>query len=77
MAQFKGDLNNDGRISIIDIPLCARAAAAQLDDSVIVNGVTYRRGDIDGDGVTSIDDVLLILDHINGVNLIDEVIYGA
>lgn len=77
MAYFKGDLNNDGRITMIDIPLCLKAAAGQLDDSFIVNDVKYRRGDVNGDGSTGVEDVNLILDHINGVNLIDEVIYGA
>ena len=77
MAHFIGDLNNDGRITMIDIPLCLKATAGQIDDSFIVNGVTYRRGDVDGDGSTTLEDLKLILDHINGVNLIDGVIYGA
>lgn len=77
MAQFKGDLNNDGRITMIDIPLCLKAVGGQIDDSFIVDGVTYRRGDVDGDGSTTLTDLKLILDHINGVNLIDGVIYGA
>ena len=77
MAQFKGDLNNDGRITMADIPLCLKAAAGQIDDSVVVGNVTYRRGDVDGDGSTTLDDLKLILDHIDGVNLIDGVIYGA
>lgn len=69
MLQFKGDLNNDGRITMIDIPLCLKVAAGQLAD----NG----RGDVDGDGTTSLQDVNRIIQHINGVNLIDGVIYGA
>lgn len=77
MAQFKGDLNNDGRITMIDIPLCLKASAGQFSDSVTVDGVIFKRGDIDGDGSTSLVDIPLIIDHINGVNLIDEVIYGA
>ena len=77
MAQFIGDLNNDGRITMADIPLCLRAASGIFDDSVVVGNVTYRRGDVDGDGSTTLDDLKLILDHINGVNLIDGVIYGA
>ena len=77
MAHFIGDLNNDGRITMIDIPLCLKAAAGQFDDSFIVNGVKYKQGDVDGDGSTTISDMKLILDHINGVNLIDGVIYGA
>lgn len=66
MAQFKGDLNNDGRITMIDIPLCLKASSGQFAD----NG----RGDINNDGATTLADIPLILDHINGVNLIDEVI---
>lgn len=77
MAQFIGDLNNDGRITMADIPLCLKAVAGQIDDSVVVGNVTYRRGDVNGDGSTTLDDLKLILDHINGVNLIDGVIYGA
>ena len=77
MAQFKGDLNNDGRITMVDVPLCAKASAGLFPDKVTVNGVVFRRGDINNDGETTIDDVYLIIDHLNGVNLIDEVIYGA
>lgn len=77
MAQFKGDLNNDGRITMIDIPLCLKASAGQFPDSVTVDGVIFKRGDINNDGATTTADIPLILDHINGVNLIDEVIYGA
>ena len=77
MAQFKGDLNNDGRITMIDIPLCLEAVVGQIDDSFIVDGVKYKQGDVNGDGSTTLDDLKLILDHIDGVNLIDEVIYGA
>lgn len=77
MAQFIGDLNNDGRITMADTLLCLKAAAGQIDDSVVVGNVTYRRGDVDGDGSTTLEDMKLILDHINGVNLIDGVIYGA
>ena len=69
MAQFKGDLNNDGRITMIDIPLCLRAAGGMIIDESILE-----RGDVDGDGSTTLDDLKLILDHINGVNLIDGVI---
>ena len=77
MAQFIGDLTNDGRITMADIPLCLSAAAGIFDDSVVVGNVTYRRGDVNGDGSTTLEDLGLILDHINGVNLIDGVIYGA
>ena len=72
MAQFKGDLNNDGRITMIDIPISLRAAASMITDESVV-----KRGDVDGDGSTTVTDSKLILDHINGVNLIDGVIYGA
>lgn len=77
MAQFKGDLNNDGRITMIDVPLLIKAAAGTFLDTVIVNGVTFRKGDLNNDGSTTLNDVSLIIDHLNGVNLIDEVIYGA
>ena len=77
MARFIGDMNNDGRITMLDVPLCLKAAAGQIDDSFIINDVKYKQGDVDGDGSTTVTDVRLMLDHINGVNLIDEVIYGA
>ena len=77
MAQFKGDLNNDGRITMVDVPLLLKASAGQFSDKVTVNGVVFRRGDVNEDGTTSLNDFLVILDHLNGVNLIDGVIYGA
>ena len=77
MARFIGDMNNDGRITMIDVPLCLKAASGQIDDSFIINDVKYKQGDVDGDGSTTLTDVRLMLDHINGVNLIDEVVYGV
>jgi hypothetical protein len=67
MAEFKGDLNNDGRITMVDIPLCLKASAGQfIDDG---------RGDVNSDGSVTIDDVKLLLKHINGEVLFDGVIY--
>ena len=68
--QFKGDLNNDGRITMIDIPICLRAVSGIIIDESVV-----KRGDVDGDGTTSVEDVKLIIKHLNGENLIDGVMY--
>jgi hypothetical protein len=68
--EFKGDTNNDGRINFIDIPSALRIAAGLIN----VDENTLLRLDIDGDGEVTGNDVLLLLDHVNGDNLIDEVI---
>jgi hypothetical protein len=68
--QFKGDTNNDGRINFIDIPSALRIAAGLIN----VDEKTLLRLDIDEDGKVTDNDVLLLLDHVNGINLIDGVI---
>jgi hypothetical protein len=77
MAQLKGDLNNDGRITMVDVPLCLKAAAGQFSDEVTVEGVVFRRGDVDGDGKTLTHDVIALVKHLQGEKLIDGVILGA
>jgi hypothetical protein len=77
LAQFKADLNNDGRITMLDIPLLLKAAEGIFQDKIVVDGVAFRKGDLNNDGSTSLADIPLILEHLNGINLIDEVIYGA
>jgi hypothetical protein len=68
--EFKGDTNNDGRINFIDIPSALRIAAGLIN----VDEKTLLRLDIDEDGKVTDNDVLLLLDHVNGINLIDGVI---
>jgi hypothetical protein len=70
VAQFKGDVNNNGRIDLIDTILILPVATGILGDED-----TLRRSDINGDGVVSTDDIFVLLKHLNGEELIDEVIY--
>lgn len=70
MAQFKGDVNNNGRIDLIDDLLILPVTLGIFGDED-----TIRRADINGDGVVSTDDIFVLLKHLNGEELIDEVIY--
>jgi hypothetical protein len=70
VAQFKGDVNNNGRIDLIDAVLILPVATGILGDED-----TLRRSDINGDGTVSTDDIFVLLKHLNGEELIDEVIY--
>jgi hypothetical protein len=71
MAQFKGDADNDGRISMLDIPLAVKVVAGLVGDYDMKT-----RLDIDGDGSVTFDDVRALYAHINCETLIDEVIYN-
>ena len=70
MAQFRGDVNNNGRIDLIDAVLILPVATGILGDED-----TLRRSDINGDGTVGTDDIFVLLKHLNGEELIDEVIY--
>jgi hypothetical protein len=70
--QFKGDVDNDGRITMLDMPLALRVVAGLAgDDEMKI------RLDIDGDGLVTTDDVRALYAHINCETLIDEVIYNG
>jgi hypothetical protein len=69
MLQFRGDADNDGRITVADIPLALRVVSGIVGDSE-----TRNRVDANGDGTPSIDDIRLIVKHIEGETLIDGVI---
>jgi hypothetical protein len=68
--QLKGDINNDGKITSVDLNLCflALSHALELDADEIA------RADVDGDGSVGLVDARKILQHIEGTVLIDEVI---
>ena len=69
--EFKGDTNNDGRINFIDIPSALRIVAGLAT----ADADTLLRLDIDGDGEVTANDLKRLMDHVDGINLIDEVIY--
>ena len=70
MAQFKGDADNDGKITVLDLPLALKVASG-----LAVDQDTIDRLDVDGDGVVTISDVDALYKHINAERIIDGVIY--
>ena len=68
--QLKGDINNDGRINMIDVYLTLRAAS----DSSLFYPEELERADVNSDGSVTSVDARTILKHISATNLIDEVI---
>jgi Ca2+-binding EF-hand superfamily protein len=70
MAQFKGDADNDGKITMLDLPLALKVASGLVGDQEMIN-----RLDIDGDGKVTTADINALYAHINCELLIDEVIY--
>jgi hypothetical protein len=68
--QLRGDINNDGKIDVIDMNICLKAV---LDNSIL-DGEELLRADANNDGKVSIMDPRKLLQHITGKELIDEVI---
>ena len=68
--QLKGDINNDGRINMIDVYLTLRA----VSDSSLFYPEELERADVNSDGSVTAIDARTILKHISATNLIDEVI---
>ena len=68
--QLKGDINNDGKIDMVDTYLALRA----VSDSSLFSPEELARADINSDGSVSLVDARTILQHISVTNLIDEVI---
>lgn len=69
--QLKGDIDNDGKITIVDATICLSIIASEG------NGFSEQekaRADVNNDGGVSIKDAKAILRHIAGIELIDEVI---
>lgn len=68
--QLRGDINNDGKLSIIDMLTIFRYKSGEI--SLTEEELT--RADADGDGTVTISDALLIRKHITGEFIIDGVI---
>ena len=69
--QLKGDINNDGKITVIDAAICQYIIASEGND---FSEQEKARADVNNDGIVSLKDARKILQHIGGINLIDEVI---
>lgn len=68
--QIKGDINNDGKLSIIDMLTIFRYKSGEIS----LTNDEIARADTDGDGSVTIADALLIQKHITGEFIIDGVI---
>lgn len=68
--QLRGDVNNDGKLSIIDMLTIFRYKS----DEITLNSEELARADTDNDGSVTLADALMIQKHIIGEYLIDEVI---
>lgn len=68
--QLKGDINNDGRINMIDVYLTLRAGS----DSSLFYPEELERADVNSDGSVTAVDARTIIQHISATNLIDEAI---
>lgn len=69
--QLKGDIDNDGKITILDSTICLVIIAAEPID---FTEQEKARADVNNDGRVSLMDAKAILRHIAGIELIDEVI---
>jgi hypothetical protein len=69
VIEFKGDVNNDGTIDVLDFFLAFQISTGVLE----VDEDAINRADVDGSGSVSIDDANNILDHIKGKKIIDGV----
>ena len=68
--QLRGDINNDGKIDVIDMNICLKAVL----DSSLLDSSEALRADANNDGKVSIADPRKLLKHITGTELIDGVI---
>lgn len=68
--QLKGDINNDGKIDMVDTYLALRA----VSDSSLFSPEELARADVNFDGNVSLVDARTILQHNSATILIDEVI---
>lgn len=68
--QLKGDIDNDGKITVLDSQICLYNIAEAIDFSEQEKA----RADVNNDGEVSLKDAKTILQHIAGIELIDEVI---
>ena len=70
VKQLRGDVNNDGKLSIIDMLLIFMYKSGAIS----LNSDELQRADTDNDGSVTIADALAIQQHITGENIIDGVI---
>ena len=68
--QLKGDINNDGKISIIDMLLIFMYKSTEIS----LGPDELQRADTDNDGSVTLADALAIQKHIEGIDIIDGVI---
>ena len=68
--QLKGDIDNDGKITVLDSQICLYNIAEAINFSEQEKA----RADVNNDGKVSLMDAKAILKHIAGIELIDEVI---
>ena len=68
--QLKGDINNDGKIDMVDAYLTLRA----VTDSSLFSPEELERADVNSNGSVTSVDARTIFQHISATNLIDGVI---
>lgn len=68
--QLRGDINNDGKIDVIDMTICLKSVV----NSVSLDEGETLRADVNNDGNVSIFDARKLLQHVLGKELIDGVI---
>lgn len=68
--QLKGDINNDGKIDMVDAYLTLRA----VTDSSLLSPEELERADVNSDGSVTAVDARTILQHNSAMILIDGVI---
>lgn len=69
-TQFKGDINNDGKIDTLDLMIIFKYKTGEVS----LTDEELARADVDGNGAVELADALMIHKHITGEKLIDEVI---
>ena len=70
VKQLRGDVNNDGKLSIIDMLLIFMYKSTEIS----LGSDELQRADTDNNGVVELADALKIQRHITGEVIIDEVI---
>ena len=68
--QIRGDVNNDGKLSVIDMLTIFRYKSGEIS----LSSDELARADTDGDGSVTLADALAIRKHITGEFIIDGVI---
>ena len=68
--QLKGDINNDGKIDVIDLLICFAVVTGYF--TLDTNEAS--RADVDNDTKITAVDARAMLQHIEGVKLIDGVV---